>query len=110
MKKFRSGDIIYNAIKAYPKVRFFVNSGSIYYNNKTDTDGNAVIFDFLPTIPGYYVPPDEPDCIILTEGSDPITTQSDYYLQVESCGDLLNLLAEDGQVLLNEANEGLAPE
>lgn len=110
MKKFRSGDIIYNAIKTYPRVRFLVNSGSVYFNNRTDTEGNAVIFDFLRAIPPYYVPPEEPDCIILTEGADPIITQAEYYLQVENCGDLLNLLAEDGQVLLNEANEALAPE
>ena len=51
MKKFGNGDIIYNAIKTYPKVRFFANSGSVSYNNDTSTQGSAVLFDFLKITP-----------------------------------------------------------
>jgi hypothetical protein len=33
MKKFTENDIFINTIKTYPKVRIFVNSGSVYYND-----------------------------------------------------------------------------
>ena len=108
MKKFRSGDIIYNSIKTYPKVRFFANSGSITFNNDAQTDGAAVLFDFLRGIPQQGIT--ELDCILLTENLDPIITQDENYIAVEDCGDFSFILAEDGQVLLEETGTGLAPE
>lgn len=107
MKKFRSGDIIYNSIKTYPKVRFFANSGSITFNNDADNSGAAVLFDFLRGTPQAI---SEFDCIILTEASNPIITQNENYIAVENCGDFNFILAEDGQVLLEETGTGLAPE
>ena len=34
MKKFKDGEIIYNVIKAHPKVEFFANSGVVHYNKQ----------------------------------------------------------------------------
>jgi hypothetical protein len=81
MKKFGSGDIIYNKIKAYPKVRFFANSGSISYNNDAANEGNAVLFDFLK-IPQEIV---LGDCFILQENSDLILTEDGNSLIIEDC-------------------------
>jgi hypothetical protein len=81
MKKFNNGDIIYNKIKTYPKVRFFVNSGSISYNN-TDTDGNAVLFDFL-RVPQQTVI--EENCFILAENSDVLLAENNDALIIEGC-------------------------
>ena len=38
--KFKENDILVNRIKAYPKVEFFIYSGSIYYNNRTFETGS----------------------------------------------------------------------
>lgn len=84
MKKFKNGDIIYNAIKTYPKVRFFVNSGSVYYNNRADTEGNAVIFALLPTTSGY-IPPGELDCNLLKEDGFVLLTEDSENLVLENC-------------------------
>lgn len=104
MKKFKSGDIIYNSIKAYPKVRFLVNSGSLSFNN-TANQGNAVLFDFLRT-PQPQQEITELDCLLLTENSDPLMTQNNNYIIVEQCA-VNFILAEDGQVLLEETGAGL---
>jgi hypothetical protein len=55
LKKFRKNDIYINRVKAYPKVEFFVNSGSVesvYYNrvneNRTSRkDGHAHLNDIV---------------------------------------------------------------
>lgn len=83
MKKFKNGDIIYNSIKTYPKVRFLVNSGSITYNNDADTNGNAVLFDFLrnPSITTEEVV----DCLLLQENGDQILTENGDPISIENC-------------------------
>lgn len=106
MKKFGSGDIIYNKIKAYPKVRFFANSGSISYNNNTDTTGNAVLFDFLRTPPPPFVPPE--DCLLLAEDGEGIITEDGQELQPEYCDELITtsaLLTEASITILSEISE-----
>jgi hypothetical protein len=108
MKKFKSGDLVYGSIKAYPKVKFFVNSGSISYNNDTDNSGNASLFDFLRN-PGSTV--SDVECALLTEAEAIIYTETEGYLKVENCVEVFNfLLAEDGQPLLEETGTELAPE
>ena len=37
--KFNSSDIFHNRIKAYPRIRFDIQSGSIYYNEDVDLNG-----------------------------------------------------------------------
>lgn len=34
MKKFRDGEIFYNVIRAYPKVKFFANNGRVRYDRQ----------------------------------------------------------------------------
>ena len=40
--KFGKNDIFYNQIKAHPKINFFIYSGQIYYNNRTEEDDLGV--------------------------------------------------------------------
>lgn len=47
LKKFESSDLFINTIKAYPKVRIFTYSGSIYYNNESNSNDGVRLFDFL---------------------------------------------------------------
>ena len=50
MKKFKPGDIFLNRVKAYPKVEFFVNSGSVdsvYYNRTIQESGSIVSDGYL---------------------------------------------------------------
>lgn len=82
MKKFTQGDIIYNSIKTYPKVRFFVNSGSISYNNNTDTNGNAVLFDFLRNPP---IIVETEGCLLLQEDGGQILAENGDPITVENC-------------------------
>jgi hypothetical protein len=50
MKKFTENDIFVNTIKTYPKVRFFIQNGIIYFN---DTNDNGVkLNEFLTAISG----------------------------------------------------------
>ena len=80
MKKFENGDIFYNSIKAHPKVKFFVNSGSVVLNNNRDLGGNAVLFDFLrlPQASGI-------DCAILQEDGYQILTENGDSILIEDC-------------------------
>jgi len=39
--KFKKDDLFYNRIKTYPKVEFFIYSGSVYYNNENQMAGNS---------------------------------------------------------------------
>ncbi len=83
MKKFKNGDIIYNSIKTYPKVRFLVNSGSITYNNDADRNGNAVLFDFLRTPPT--ITEGVIDCLLLQEDGGQILTENGDPISIENC-------------------------
>lgn len=139
MKKFGSGDIVYNKIRAYPKVRFFANSGSISYNNDTDSSGTAVLFDFLRNPPPPFVPPDDcillaedgqviisedgqelkpeycdttppAECVILAENGNLLIGQNGNFLTKEQCEELTFLLSENTEIVLNEAGIGLTIE
>jgi len=39
--EFHEEDLIYNRIKTYPQVEFFVYSGSVYYNNENQSGSNS---------------------------------------------------------------------
>lgn len=80
MKKFTQNDVFVNTIKAYPKVRFFVHSGSISYNDTTDS--GVLLNDFLLSLPGpgtSIIPGDT----LLTEAEDPILTEDGDYIVIE---------------------------
>lgn len=111
MKKFGSGDIVYNKIRAYPKVRFFANSGSISYNNDTDSSGTAVLFDFLRNPPPPLVPPE--DCFLLAEDGQILLSENNLELQPEYCDTVpidCNLLTETGQALFSELSQEIVTE
>ena len=38
--EFHEEDLIYNRIKTYPQVEFFIYSGSVYYNNENQNGSN----------------------------------------------------------------------
>ena len=51
--KFEENDIFVNRIKAYPKVEFFIYTGSVYYNNENNNasnsntpDGHVSLYDY----------------------------------------------------------------
>jgi len=39
--EFHEEDLIYNRIKTYPQVNFFIYSGSVYYNNENQSGSNS---------------------------------------------------------------------
>lgn len=78
MKKFTENDIIVNTIKVYPKVRFFVHSGSVSYNDTKNT--GVFLNDFLyqesivniETIPA--------GSLLLEDGDTLMTEDGDYII------------------------------
>lgn len=78
LKKFEKSDVFVNVIKAYPKVRIFTHSGSMYYNN-TDS-GNVYVNNFLSIEPPA-VPVEE--FLINTESDDILTTEDDNTLIID---------------------------
>lgn len=88
MKKFKPGDIFLNRVKAYPKVEFFVNSGSVdsvYYNRTIQSpasvvpDGHIGLNNFPNPIETrvetFYVLAEDEDAIV-TEAGDQITIET----------------------------------
>jgi hypothetical protein len=73
MKKFTQNDVIVNTIKVYPKIRFFVHSGSISYNDTKNT--GVLLNDFL-----YIEPSQIPDGAIFTETDDALLTEDSDFL------------------------------
>lgn len=74
MKKFTENDIFVNTIKVYPKVRFFVYSGSVTYN---DTKNSGVLLnDFLLSLPGVSFIPE--NAIAAEDGVAIVTEDGDY--------------------------------
>ena len=105
MKKFGNSDIIYNSIRTYPKVRFFVNSGVINVNNDADSSGNAVLFDFLRNVS----PTSVEECFLLAETGEPLLTEILENISPESClsGSLQDcqLLTQDNNNLVTQNND-----
>ena len=80
MKRFTENDIFINTIKVHPKIRFFVHSGSVSYN---DTKNNGVLLnDFLLNAPGE-VPSEIPEGAIITENSEYLLTEDGTYIIIE---------------------------
>ena len=88
MKKFKPGDIFLNRVKAYPKVEFFVNSGSVdsvYYNRTIESpasvvpDGHIGLNNFPnpieTAVETFYVLAEDEDAIV-TEAGDQITIET----------------------------------
>jgi hypothetical protein len=78
MKKFQNSDIFVNTIKAYPKVRIFTYSGSLYYNNGAVPNDGVKLFDFLIT-PG----PEAPATAIVTEDGQYLLSEDGQFILIE---------------------------
>jgi hypothetical protein len=73
MKKFEEGDLFINRIKAYPKIRIFAYSGTIYINNTAET--NLKLNEFLAVVP--------PAGVITTEDEILLITEDEQYIVIE---------------------------
>jgi hypothetical protein len=80
MKKFTENDIFINTIKVHPKIRFFVHSGSVNFN---DTKNSGVLLnDFLLGAPGE-IPGAIPAGAIITENDEYLLTEDGTYIIIE---------------------------
>ena len=81
LKKFQSSDVFVNTIKAYPKVRIFTYSGSLYYNNGAVSDDGVKLFDFLmepvPSVPSV------PVTAIVTEDGQYLLSEDGQFILIE---------------------------
>lgn len=76
MKKFTQNDVIVNTIKVYPKIRFFVHSGSISYN---DTNNSGVLLNDFLYLEGQYIPVGA----IFTESEEALLSEDSDFLIIE---------------------------
>ena len=88
MKKFKPGDIFLNRVKAYPKVEFFVNSGSVdsvYYNRTIEPPASAVPDGHigLSNFPNQIETPVE-TFYVLAEDEDAIVTEAGDQITIET--------------------------
>jgi len=80
MKKFTENDIFVNTIKVYPKVRFFIHSGTVLFN---DTRNSGVLLnDFLLGATGENPSP-VPAGVIITEDGEYLLTEDGTFIIIE---------------------------
>lgn len=82
LKKFESSDLFVNRIKAYPRVRVFTYSGSMYYNNNSVSTDGVSLNDFLFE-PSGAVGPTIPPTTITTEDGIYLLTEDGEFLILE---------------------------
>jgi len=82
LKKFESSDVFVNRIKAYPKVRIFTYSGSLYYNNGAVSDDGVKLFDFLME-PAAPPGPVVPVTAIVTEDGQYLLSEDGQFILIE---------------------------
>jgi hypothetical protein len=83
LKKFESSDIFVNRIKAYPRVKVFTYSGSIYYGNDSVSQDGVRLFDFLMTPVSGVAPSPIPSTVISTEDGQYLLTEDGNFLILE---------------------------
>jgi len=79
MKKFENNEIFINRIKAYPKVRIFTYSGSMYVNNSNEA--SITLNNFLNT--PVVLSEEEPAGAISSESGDVMLTEDGDYIIIE---------------------------
>lgn len=82
LKKFESSDIFVNRIKAYPRVRVFTYSGSLYYNNDSFSQDGVRINDFLME-PVSVTPSPVPLTVLATEDGQYLLTEDGTFIIIE---------------------------
>jgi len=83
LKKFESSDIFVNRIKAYPRVRIFTYSGSVYYNNDSISQDGVRLFDFLMEPVAGAPPSPVPAGVIITEDGEYLLTEDGTFIIIE---------------------------
>lgn len=83
LKKFESSDIFVNRIKAYPRVKVFTYSGSVYYNNSPVSEDGVKLFDFLMEPVAGAPPSPVPAGAIITEDGQYLLTENGTYIIIE---------------------------
>ena len=82
LKKFENGDLFVNRIKAYPRVRVFTYSGSMYYNNDSISQDGVKINDFLFE-PVANEPSPVPLTVLATEDGEYLLTEDGTFIILE---------------------------
>lgn len=82
LKKFESSDIFVNRIKAYPRVKVFTYSGSLYYNNDSFSQDGVRINDFLME-PVSVTPSPIPLTVLATEDGQYLLTEDGTFIIIE---------------------------
>ena len=82
LKKFESSDIFVNRIKAYPRVKVFTYSGSLYYNNDSFSQDGVRINDFLME-PVSVTPTPVPLTVLATEDGQYLLTEDGTFIIIE---------------------------
>ena len=82
LKKFESSDLFVNRIKAYPRVRVFTYSGSMYYNNDSISQDGVKINDFLFEPIGIEPNP-VPLTVLATEDGEYLLTEDGNFIILE---------------------------
>ena len=82
LKKFESSDIFVNRIKAYPRVKVFTYSGSLYYNNDSFSQDGVRINDFLME-PVSVTPSPVPLTVLATEDGQYLLTEDVTFIIIE---------------------------
>lgn len=83
LKKFESSDIFVNRIKAYPRVRVFTYSGSMYYNNDSISQDGVRINDFLMESVSGGGPSPIPSTVLVTEDGEYLLTEDGNFIILE---------------------------
>lgn len=78
MKKFTQNDVIVNTIKVYPKIRFFIHSGSVSYN---DTKNTGVLLNDFLNAPVIVSP--VPTTVLSTEDGEFLLTEDGTFIVIE---------------------------
>jgi hypothetical protein len=82
LKKFESSDLFVNRIKAYPRVRVFTYSGSMYYNNDSVSTDGVKLFDFLKDPIAVEISP-IPSTALVTEDGQYLLTEDGNFIIIE---------------------------
>ena len=86
MKRFEKNDIFVNRVKTYPKVSFFVNSGSLdsIWYNKQHNHGSVKLNNFLSAPPLALVSiPIDTTYFMISENSIELVTENDVNITTE---------------------------
>jgi hypothetical protein len=80
LKKFEENDVFVNRVKAYPRVRVFTYSGSMYYNNNSTSSDGVKLYDFLMEPSGSGGPVVPPTTMTTEDGIYLLTEDGEFII------------------------------